>query len=188
MRFTALFIAILTCLNVEAQQSDTVKYFDSIIENSNTFSNKKIIKIKEVDKFRKVLVLSQDSLTDSIKILNSHIVDKNKEVNLLTSNKQALNLELETAKSKIDNINLFGIPLSKTTYNILMWGIVGLLALAIGIIVVRTRSIKIINTELKDNLEHLNTEFDSYKQISIEKQQKLARELLDVKKKLNSNK
>ena len=69
-----------------------------------------------------------------------------------------------------------------------MWGIVGLLALAIGIIVVRTRSIKIINTELKDNLEHLNTEFDSYKQTSIEKQQKLARELLDVKKKLNSNK
>lgn len=188
MKFIYILIAFVVCFNGYAQQKNTVEHFDSIVSNSNTYKNKKIISVRELATFKKVLVSSQDSLNNSIKALNTQIEKKDSEINSLTSEKENLKKDLEEAKSTIDNIDLFGFPLLKTTYHIIVWAIIVILLIIIGVIIFMTRSIKLINTELKENLDNINKEFESYKQTSLEKQQKLGRELLDVKKKLNPNK
>jgi len=188
MKFIYPIIALLFCLNLSAQEKTTIEHFDSIVSNSNTYRNKKIINIRELETFKSELANSQDSLNNSIEVLTSQIDKKDAEIQNLTSEKESLKQELEKARSSIDNIDLFGIPLLKSTYNIIVWVIILLLVITIAVIIFRTRSVKLINTELKENLDNINKEFESYKQTSLEKQQKLGRELLDVKKKLNPNK
>ncbi len=188
MKFIYTIIAFIFCLNISAQEKNTVEHFDSIVSNSNTYSNKKIINISELEAFKTELVSAQDSLNNSIEELNSQIDQKDTEINRLTSEKENLRAELEKVKSNIDNINLFGIPILKSTYQIIVWLIILLLIITIGVIIFQSRSIRLINNELKENLDNINQEFESYKQIALEKQQKMGRELLDVKKKLNPNK
>jgi len=188
MKIIYPIIAFVFCLTVNAQHKTTVEHFDSIVSTSNTFSNKKIIKIRELETFKTALVKAQDSLKNSIKALNTQIDNRDAQINSLTSEKDNLKEDLDKTKKSVDTISLLGVPLLKNTYHIIVWVIIFLLIITIVVIVIRTRSVKLINNELKENLENLNKEFDSYKLTSLEKQQKLGRALLDVKKKLNPNK
>jgi len=86
---------------------------------------------------------------------------------------------LNDHQSQLDEIRFLGITFSKTTYHLLVWSIIGILALALVIVV--TRSAKNIlearhRTQLYDEL---SAEYQSFKTRANEKERKLARELQD---------
>lgn len=128
-----------------------------------------------------------NSYENNINDLNAELKAKNNEIGELDSKNNKLNKDIENAQSAIETINVFGLNASKKTYNIVVWSIVGLLLAVIAIMIIKFKTTYSNNNELKENLENLNREFDEYKIVSLEKQQKLGRELLDVKKKLNHN-
>jgi hypothetical protein len=91
----------------------------------------------------------------------------------------------EASLEASDTINLAGVTLSKTTYNLIMWGLV-ITATAITVLVIaRSGSNKneaAYRTQLYSELEE---EFKAYKSKANEKEKKLARELQTERNKVD---
>jgi hypothetical protein len=84
---------------------------------------------------------------------------------------------LAQSKAKVDEVSLLGMPLSKSTYNLIMWGLVIAFGAIAAIVIARSGShsreasyrIKLYN--------ELEEEYKAYKTKANEKEKKLAREL-----------
>lgn len=93
--------------------------------------------------------------------------------------------EVKKSEAMISQISFLGMPVSKTSYNLFMWGAVLLLGIALAIQSFRIGAYKReakYRTELYDEL---SSEFQSYKVKANEKEKKLARELQDERNKLD---
>ncbi|MFA6088125.1 hypothetical protein [Mucilaginibacter sp.] len=92
---------------------------------------------------------------------------------------------LTESKAKVDEITLLGIPFTKATYNLIMWGLViGFGAIA-AIVIARSGS---HSREAKYRIklyEELEEEYKTYKTKANEKEKKLARELQTERNKLD---
>ncbi len=111
---------------------------------------------------------SQSKLVDSLKALSA-------------SKEQTLN----ESNAKADAISLFGIMMAKSTYNLVMFGLVIVLAIALFIVIATTAKNKHeakYRTELYDELDE---EFKAFKAKANEKELKLARELQTERNKLD---
>jgi len=111
---------------------------------------------------------AQTKLVDSLK-------------NTANSREQSLN----ESNRKADSISLFGIEMSKSSYNLLMFGAVIVLALALVIVIATTAKNKHeakYRTELYDELDE---EFKAFKAKAHEKELKLARDLQTERNKLD---
>ncbi|RYZ97360.1 MAG: hypothetical protein EOP47_21845 [Sphingobacteriaceae bacterium] len=92
---------------------------------------------------------------------------------------------ISASNTKMDEIKLLGIPFTKTTYNLLMWGLVIGFGLALAIVITTTTRFK---HEAKYRIklyEELSEEFQAYKAKANEKEKKLARELQTERNKLD---
>jgi hypothetical protein len=105
------------------------------------------------------------------------LAEQTKTIDTLKSSSATKDQTLAQSKAKVDEVNLVGMPLSKSTYNLIMWGLViGFGAIA-AIVIARSGShsreasyrIKLYN--------ELEEEYKAYKTKANEKEKKLAREL-----------
>lgn len=102
---------------------------------------------------------------------------QSQSINSLQSDVKNKDQAITETNARQNDISLLGIYMPKTAYNLLMWGLVAGLGLALVIVILRTagnsREAK-YRTKL---YEELNEEFVAYKAKANEKEKKLAREL-----------
>jgi len=101
------------------------------------------------------------------------------KINNLQSEVNSTESSLASSNNKLNEINLLGISFAKGTYNIIVWSIILILALALFIVI--ARSAKNIN-EAKHRsqlYEEISQEYQTFKTKANEKERKLARELQD---------
>jgi hypothetical protein len=117
---------------------------------------------------------AQAKLTEQGKLVDSLKAD-------VTSKDQTLN----ESNAKVNSVSLLGIPVSKSTYNIIMWGLVIVFGAAAGIVIARSggysREAK-YRTQLYNELDE---EFKTYKAKANDKEKKLARELQTERNKVD---
>ncbi|MCD8741200.1 hypothetical protein LT679_11350 [Mucilaginibacter roseus] len=92
---------------------------------------------------------------------------------------------ISAANSRVDQINLLGISLTKAAYNTLMWGLVLGFGIALAIVIITTTRFR---QEAKYRIKlynELSEEFQTYKTKANEKEKKLARELQTERNKLD---
>lgn len=153
--------------------------FDYLFKISPKWQDYRSIKVNKLFKFR-------NNVYDSLKLgrkkyLESQNVIASQKVNIdsLNSKLKATNVNLSSVTEEKDNIKFLGIPLSKATYNTILWSIIaaltGLLLFFIGKF---KRSNAITITANKDKSE-IEEEYNDHRQRSIEREQKLRRELQD---------
>ncbi len=162
--------------------------FDYVIQKSNNFQEYKVVK-------RDYLMLLKKNSLDSVGRFKNELVSLKSQfsnhasiVAQLNDTLKATNEELKTLKTAQDNVSLFGSPISKTNYNIVMWGIVIVLFLILIVFLFQLKSAKSIAHEVKNNLEKIEEEFEDYKHKALEKEQKLGRQLQDEINKHKSSK
>ncbi len=91
----------------------------------------------------------------------------------------------EDLLAKTDTISFIGIPLAKSTYNIMMWGLVIVVGLVAGIVIARSGGAH-KEANYRTNLyNELEEEFKTFKAKANEKEKKLARELQTERNKLD---
>jgi hypothetical protein len=112
-----------------------------------------------------------------LKEAQAALAAQTKAIDTLKASSTTKDQTLAESKAKVDEVNLVGMPLSKSTYNLIMWGLViGFGAIA-AIVIARSGShsreahyrIKLYN--------ELEEEYKVYKTKANEKEKKLAREL-----------
>lgn len=161
--------------------------FDKIYRTSTTYQ---VYKVISKDKYQRLKLNVLDSLDSSKKLISEkenllkierENIEKTKE---LLSKTQS---DLDLANKKENSISLFGIQLSKLTYNLLLWSIIILLLLGLSYFIFKFLRSNILTREAQDNLEVVEQEFEQHRKKSLEREQKLRRQLQDeINKQRNS--
>ncbi|WP_396183464.1 tRNA (guanine-N1)-methyltransferase [Flavobacterium sp.] len=153
--------------------------FDYVIQKSNNFQEFKVFKHDYLLLLKKNSLDSVGRIKNELVSLKSQFSNHTSIVAQLKDTLKAINEELTTLKKAQDNVSLFGSPMSKTNYNIVMWGIVIVLFLILIVFLFQLKSAKAIAHEVKNNVKKIEEEFEDYKHKALEKEQKLGRQLQD---------
>ena len=166
--------AVFDSLSIKSQ-------FDYVIDKSNTFEQFKIVR------YRHMNILKKSSL-DSIKTLQANIDSNVLEINDLKNKQEELNTNLGNLQTELDavtksknSMSFFGQEIPKSIYNSIMWGLVfGLAILSVILFTLFKRSHS-ITKETKIRLSEVEEEYENHRKTALKREQKLARELMDIK-------
>ncbi|TXD59687.1 hypothetical protein ES044_09545 [Polaribacter sp. IC066] len=172
----------------ETPESNSVEtQFDDIYRTSTTYQTYKVI---GKDRYQ----ILKKNVLDSLKDAKSLITEKESLLKIERDNiKKTKNLlartqlDLDTANKKENSISLFGTQLDKTTYNLLLWSIIIITILALFYFIFKFSQSNMLTKEAQNNLLDVEQEFEQHRKKSIEREQKLRRQLQDEVNKLRSS-
>jgi len=116
---------------------------------------------------------------------NAKLATANKTIDSLNNGIKSTNQSLTESNAKVNAIDFVGISLPKSTYNLIMWGLVIIFGAAAAVVIARSGSYSReakYRTQLYNELEE---EYRVYKAKANEKEKKLARELQTERNKLD---
>lgn len=123
-----------------------------------------------------------DSLKTIRKDLNDTkvVVDNQaKEISDLKSKLTNTQNDLDKTNTEKDSMALFGLLMSKTNYNMLMWAIIAALLALLILYIYKFRNSNAITKQAKRNLAEIEEEFDEHRRVALEREQKVRRQLQD---------
>lgn len=161
--------------------------FDKIYRISTTYQ---VYKVIGKDKYLEL----KKNVLDSLKDAKSLIIEKE---NLLKAERDNIKgtkdlllktqSELEASKKNENSISLFGAELSKTTYNLSLWSIIIVSLLALSYFIFKFSQSNVLTKEAQNNLLDVEQEFEEHRKKSLEREQKLRRQLQDEVNKLRNS-
>ncbi len=180
---------------LEQSQEDTSinGQFDKIYRTSTTYkpagTNKKykVINLLNYQQLKANVLDSLKKLEKEISkqesLLNSEREQTQKTNQLLTKTQS----DLVASNKKENSISLFGIQLSKMNYNLLLWSIIIIALLLLFYFIFKFFRSNSLTKEAQNNLVDVEQEFEQHRKKSLEREQKLRRELQDEINKSRSN-
>ena len=153
--------------------------FDYLYRKSSSYQEYKVVKKTFYQKIK-------GNVLDSMQALKKDLVDTKKlvevqgnEIKSLKSDLLTTNDNLVSVTKEKDDIKFLGMPMTKASYNSLLWTIIfGLVALLLFFIF-RFKSSNTITVQSKNLLNDTEKEFEAYKAKALEREQKVRRELQD---------
>lgn len=182
-RFFPLLIAIILTNSIAAQQTkDTLtlpEQFDKIYRISSSYQEYKVIGKTRFQDLKK-------NVTDSLRVLKSDIQIKDR---LIKSQKDSITDikkiaaifegDLNQTIAQKNSIKFLGIEFLKSTYNSIVWSIILLLAILLSYFIYRFKNSNVVTSQAKNDLIELEEELANHKKKSLEREQKLRRQLQD---------
>jgi hypothetical protein len=153
--------------------------FDKIYRISTTYQ---VYKVISKDGYQRLKLNVLDSLKSSKKIISEKesllLTERSsiKETKTLLSKTKS---ELDSALKKENSISLLGIQLSKTTYNLTLWSVIIALLLGLSYFIFKFSRSHILTKEAQNNLVDIEQEFEQHRKKTLEREQKLRRQLQD---------
>lgn len=92
---------------------------------------------------------------------------------------------LNTSKAQVDDVNILGISLSKTAYNLILWGLVLVFGITAAVVISQSAGARHEAKYRAKLYEELEDDFKAYKAKANEKEIKLARELQTERNKVD---
>lgn len=183
-----------TVSTAKTWQRDTVKNTDPSLNGQYRFMLSRTR--TSADGYKMVAGYRLDQLWKSVndtlrkekaekKSIQQKLTEQEKTVNYLKTEISGKDASLAENTNRVNEIRFLGIPFEKGTYNIIVWSIIGVLAIALIIVIARSgKSI----SEARHRTQLYNEvaeEYQAFKAKSVEKERKLARELQDERNKLD---
>lgn len=167
--------------------------FDKIYRTSTTYrpiETKKRYKVINIESYNSL----KANVLDSINASKKGIIEKESLLKIEKEKSSKLTVELTKTKEELKNalekensISLFGLALTKTTYNVILWLIILVLSIGLGIFIFKFSRSNILTVKAKENLVDVEHEFEIHRKKSLEREQKLRRQLQDeINKQRNS--
>lgn len=187
MKIKIIFILLLSIsfstfsqATEEAQEDNSIKgQFDKIYRISTTYQ---VYKVISKDKYQ----LLKRNVLDTIKNLETLISEKE---NLLKSERETIQktndllsktqANLVASNKKENSISLFGFQMSKINYNLLLWSIITISLLLLIYFIFKFFKSNTLTKEAQNNLLDVEQEFEHHRKKSLEREQKLRRQLQD---------
>ena len=164
-------------------------------DNSETYTEYKVIKISKLNNFWKALSDSMQANAKEINDLKATIDKQNAGTTSLNNKIEDLQKQLDESNFYRDRISLLGINMLKGTYNIILWGIIIGLGILAGILFAGFKRSNSVTREKKRDYENLHEELESFRKRTHEREAKLARDLQtevntneELRNKLNAKK
>ncbi|WP_347175207.1 hypothetical protein [Polaribacter uvawellassae] len=182
MKFTFTFLfALLFSLNSFSQENTNTidNQFRTVYKKSNNYLEYKVILKKDYGDIH-------DNVLDSIKAFNKQLDAKNTLINsqkntiaILNKEKEETATKLSEALNKENSVSLFGMQLSKGLYSFILFTIIIALLISLGYFVYKFKNSNVLTVAAKNDLEDAENELNTFRKKSLEKEQKLRRQLQD---------
>ena len=164
--------------------------FEFVFKKSGNFIgtnglNYEAVKSAHLNKLKSNTLDSLKTTYTKLRSSENTIASQQQEIESLKTQLQNTKNTLDNTNAQKDSISLFGMEMSKGSYNTLLWSIiVALLALAVYFLF-RFNSSNSITKKAKRKLEEVEQEFEEHRRIALEREQKVRRQLQDE---INKNK
>ncbi|MDX1277774.1 tRNA (guanine-N1)-methyltransferase [Oceanihabitans sediminis] len=198
-KFIVVLSVSLFSINISAQttQEDEEKLslnsgtidnqFEYVITKSNNYQEYKVVK-------KNWLYSLKAHTLDSLKAVQKNLLDTqaivDKQAEEITSLKESLSdtqNTLEQTNLEKDSMSLFGFPMSKSGYNVLMWSIIGGLLALLLLFIFKFKSSNAITKNANKALADIEEEFEEHRKRALEREQKVRRQLQDELNKQKNN-
>lgn len=193
--FKTLTLTIISCLCfvvVNAQQptsedEDKLSLTEGTIDNQFEYVIQKSYNYQDYKNVKKDWLYQLKAHTlDSLKAIQNDLTTTQNTVDSLAQEITMLKTNLSETKSTLaetneekDNMALFGLQMSKSNYNVLMWSIIGALFALLLLFIYKFRNSNAITKEAKQTLVETEEEFDEHRRTALEREQKVRRQLQD---------
>ena len=157
--------------------------FDNLIESSNNYQGYKVVDYDALIELRDNTKRHVQDLKNELQEEQGIISSQNEEIENLENQLADTQEDLQRVNEEKDAINFLGMPFSKGSYMALMWGIVGVLILALLFFIYQFKNSNATTKEARHRLNETEKEFDAYRAKALEKEQRLGRMLQDEKNK-----
>lgn len=185
--FTKIIAVIfLLCVTIASAQDATKpidEQFTEVIEGSNNYQQFKVIEKIKMNRLQANTKERIGNLQSEIASLKSEMASQQTAASKVSADLESTQQALEVTKGEKDSIVFLGSQMQKGTYQTMMWGIVGVLLLGLLFFIYRFRNSHILTKEAQLKLDETEAEFDDYRRKSLEKEQKLGRQLQDERNK-----
>ena len=153
--------------------------FEYVITKSNRYQEYKVIKTTWM------YALKAHTL-DSLKAVKKQLSDtkvlvdtQDKEIQVLKTNLSDTNSTLNQTNLEKNSMSLFGMLMSKTSYNLLLWSIIGGLLAFLLFFMYKFNNSNAITKQAKLSLAETEEEFEEHRKRALERDQKVMRRLQD---------
>jgi hypothetical protein len=153
--------------------------FDYLYRKSSSYQEYKVVKKTFYQKIK-------GNVLDSMQALKKDLVDTKKLVEVQGNEIKSLKSDLLTTNDNLisvtkekDDINFLGMPMTKASYNSLLWTIIFSLVALLLFFIFKFKSSNTITVQSKNLLNDTEKEFEAYKAKALEREQKVRRELQD---------
>ncbi len=191
MKILNLIVVTLFCSSVFAQTTLTKKQqldaLPNTVENqfiktygkASNWKEYKMITRPDFQSLQKNIVDSVVALKKNIQSKQLKINEQEKSISTLNEKINGLTNNLNSSIDKENKISFIGIGMTKSSYNLLLWSIITVLAITTVFFVLRFKNSNRLTKEAKTNLVEIEQEFEQHRKRSLEKEQKLRRQLQD---------
>lgn len=164
--------------------------FDYLYRKSSSYQEYKVVKQTFFRKIKGNVLDSLNNLKEELSNTKQIVASQGDEINSLKNDLKTTNDNLTSVSKEKDNIKFLGIPLTKASYNSILWSLIAGLIAFLLFFIYKYNASNTITKQANELLAETEEEFDTYKAIALEREQKVRRELQDElnKKKYNTKK
>lgn len=180
--FIVIFILASSITNGQTKLTKAqVDSLPNTIENQFVKIYKKSSDWKEYRMVKKADFLDfQKKVLDSVALLRENITTKQKKIEEQVVHITALNSQISELNTELTAFSdKSNIKMSKSTYNNLLWAAILLLFVALVFSVIKFRESNVITKEKIKSYNEIEEEFEQFRKKTLEKEQKLRRQLHD---------
>ncbi|MEO8933156.1 MAG: tRNA (guanine-N1)-methyltransferase [Xanthomarina sp.] len=153
--------------------------FDYVIKRSNNYQDYKVVKANWLYTLKSHTLDSLKAIQIQLDSTKLVINNQAKEVVALKSSLSQTQQDLDKTTDEKNNMALFGLQMSKSNYNALMWSIIGVLLACFLLFVYKFKNSNLVTKEAKKALADTENEFDEHRRVALEREQKVRRQLQD---------
>ena len=157
--------------------------FDYVAKRSGNYRadgiRYEVVKESNLFKIRKNVLDSIAAMNKKTSELKATIAEHETTITSLNKKLEETTTNLAAVTEEKDSMSFIGIPVSKGTYNVILWTIIGGLFLLLGLFIYRFRNSNILTQEAKQNLSELEVEYEDHRRRALEREQKISRQLQD---------
>ncbi|HCY82063.1 MAG TPA: tRNA (guanine-N1)-methyltransferase [Xanthomarina gelatinilytica] len=197
-KFFTITLILLCSFNTIQAQTETSDKDDKPSLDNSTINNQFEYVLQKSGDFRgtngsmyeavkrSMLTTLQAHTNDTLKTLRKDLADTQamvktqaNEISELKTNLSNPQASLEKTTNEKNNMSLFGLQMSKSSYNVLMWSIIGILLAMLMLFIYKYKNSHVITKEAKKALEEIEVEFEEHRKTALEREQKVRRQLQD---------
>lgn len=157
--------------------------FEDMMEDSNTWQEYKVVKRTTLDLLQRNTQDSLNGFKTQVSSFDGQLNERDTKISSLNASLKETQKTLEETRANVSSIGFLGIQMSKGGYKSLMWIIVAVLALALAFFIIRYRGSNAHTVAARKKLGELEFEYDDFRKKSLEKEQRLGRQLQDERNK-----
>lgn len=138
-----------------------------------------VVRRLQLDKIRDNILDSLKQARAAARELNATIARQEGTIEDLNGKLENTSKQLEDVTAEKDSMSFFGIQVSKITYNLILWTIIGGLLLFLLLFIYRYRRSNVLTQEAKVKLADVEAEYEEHRRKALEREQKISRQLQD---------